>query len=194
MRTQSYFEVHFCFTEPGGNVVQAFEIHFVWKFPECRPGVLDGELMLLRSEAAGYDESWEPVGFVVRFSKFGARLWLGPARNRNRYRVVAAGSGGNWHWETVRFAWQDAPHVFNWLRRQKNFSKAEWGEEFMTVWESRRVLDIRSLRRFSRLEVWRYLKAEARRCGFGDGVGSVQALVEASGPKTLLVEFPYEAQ
>ena len=162
-KIQSTLQVHVCFQEQGGCEVIAFDLYHNWRLPECRN--LDGENMVLRMESNRLAEddldNWDMVGFSLRYLCGMKKVKLGTGKRALRVPFLSQGSGGNIYWDVIVFPLARLPHVLNWLRRQRNFSKSEWQENFMPLWQSRRALDAVALRRWMMAEIRHDLKCQA---------------------------------
>lgn len=178
---QSY-DVHVCFDEPHGNKVIAFDVYHRWSLPKCRPGVLADDDFVVRMESnlCIDEDGLVDKGFLVKYSGGAEKLKVkfGQGRGAYRFRILGTGSGGNWHWEVIRFPWRLQPHVLNWLRRQSQFSKTEWRSDFEPVWHSRRALDEKALRAYGNGQIRAELKRQAAKCDC-----SVEQLIKLSSPQ-----------
>ena len=170
-KIKSTLQVHVCFQEEGGRDVIAFDLYHVWRLPECRN--LEGEDLLLRMEsnrlASDDEDNFDLVGFSLRYLPSMKKVKLGTGKRAQRFPLAGLGSGGNIYWDVLVFPSTRLCHVLNWLRRQPYFSKSEWRENFMPLWESRRSLDAATVRRWQVAQIRHDLQRQAAEQGISVG-------------------------
>jgi hypothetical protein len=169
---QTRLSFDLCFNDPDGDRLSAFEVNFHWRVP-AYDNRERFELLLQAHDWMQMDDLC--AGLKTRYShgSKGTRLHLGSGRRRRVFKIAATGSGGNMYWETVVPTIAAAPHLINFLRRQKNFAPTEWDDTFRgRVWLSRRSVDRCLLRGFGGEFVHEWLHRQA------DGMGlSVERLL-----------------
>lgn len=151
--SKGYFEFHFCFSEPNGHEVIAFEVYFNWRSPlvfhsldELEKGGHPHSEMMLKGESnfARDDFSMETVP-LFRVREGATNFYAIHGGRRERFQIAACGSGGNWHWEVYRFNVRGQIRMLNFLRsldvRRNGFRAVgfdEWDGEFVNrVWRCR---------------------------------------------------------
>lgn len=71
-----------------------------------------------------------------------SRNYFRIGNERRKIKIAGYGSGGNIFWDSYAIHPASAPHLLNFLRRQKIFSPSEWSVEFIDqVWRRRQTLN-----------------------------------------------------